>query len=136
MKMMKIKETMKKMKKKAKMVATMASLAVTFYMTNPVTAHAAVSGTLTMSGLENKINVFIGAIMAIEAAIACGVFGAFSGKDLIIYLTGGDEQEKKAALKNVKSKVPVLVAILLGAELITLIAGYFVKNATMPTVTM
>lgn len=135
MKMKKIKETMGKMKKKAKMIATMASLAGVFYMTNPVTAHAAVSA-LTVTDLEKKINVFIGAIMALEAGIACGVFGAFSGKDLIIYLSGGDEQEKKAALKNVKSKLPVLIAILLGAELITLVAGYFVKSVTMPTVTM
>lgn len=133
MKMKKIKETIEK---RVKMITTLASLACVFYMTNPVTANAAVSATLTMNDLKTKINTFVGAVMALEAAIACGVFGAFSGKDLIIYLTGGDEQEKKAALKNVKSKLPALIAILLGAEFITLVAGYFVKSVTMPTVTM
>lgn len=132
MKMKKIKNIMSKLKA----VSGIAGLAFMVYMSNPVTAHAAVSATLTMSGLKDKINKFIGAVMALEAAIGAGVFGAFSGKDLIIYLTGGDEQEKKAALKNVKSKLPALIVILLGAELITLIAGYFVSSVTMPSVQM
>lgn len=127
---------MKKMMNKVKVVSGIAGLAFMVYMTNPVTAHAAVSASLTMTGLKDKINKFIGAVMALEAAIGAGVFGAFSGKDLIVYLTGGDEQEKKAALKNVKSKLPALIVILLGAELITLIAGYFVSSVTMPTVKM
>lgn len=125
------------MMNKMEMAAGVAGLVFMVYMTNPITAHAAVSASsLTMSGLKDKINKFIGAIMALEAAIACGVFGAFSGKDLIIYLTGGDEQEKKAALKNVKSKLPALIAILLGAEIVTLVAGYFVSSVVMPTVQM
>lgn len=125
------------MMNKMEMAAGVAGLVFMLYMTNPITAHAAVSASsLTMSGLKDKINNFIGAVMALEAAIGAGVFGAFSGKDLIVYLTGGDEAEKKAALKNVKSKLPALIVILLGAELITLIAGYFVKSVTMPTVKM
>lgn len=134
MKMKTMKETimknMKNMKNKIKFATTMAGLAFMIYMGNPVVAQAK---GLTMSGLKDKINKFVAAVMAIEVAIACGVFGAFSGKDLIVFLSGGDEQEKKAALKNVKSKVPALIAILLGAELVTLIAGYFVSSVTMPT---
>lgn len=122
------------MMNKMEMAAGVAGLVFMLYMTNPITAHAA--GSLTMSGLKDKTNKFIGAIMAFEAAIACGVFGAFSGKDLIIYLMGGDEQEKKAALKNVKSKLPALIGILMGTEIITLVAGYFVSSVIMPTVSM
>ena len=129
-----------KIKCKKALVGLQLGMAISYFM-NPMVAEAEASGTsrrtmiagITLPDLQTKINNLMKAVMLVEVGIVAGVFVVVCNKDIIVYISSSDEGEKKAALKNIKGKVPALIAALLMSELVTMIAGYFVSSVTMPS---
>lgn len=128
-KMRKIKEKTAAILQKIQYGKAVVTMAVMCYLMNPVVAQA----SLTTTDLQTKTNNLLKAIMLLEVGIVGGVFVVVCNKDLIVYISTGDDGERKAAIKNIKGKVPALIAALLMSELVTLVVGYFVSSITMPT---